>query len=110
VTTRLAIDVRMLVEPPDGVSRYSLELLRRAPNLMPGSQVFALGRHTAIRAHVPGARVLQARSNPRQPRPSSSSCRGSWAAGGVDLFHATTFSAPLVAPGTRTLLTLHDMI
>lgn len=106
---RIAIDLRMLVEPPDGVSRYSLELLRRAPASMPGCQVAAFGRGEAVRAHVPGARVFEARS-----RPASAAEQVELpyllARHGVDLFHATTFSAPFVGGGARTLLTLHDMI
>ncbi|HEY3445897.1 MAG TPA: glycosyltransferase family 1 protein [Myxococcales bacterium] len=109
MTTRVAIDLRMLVEPPDGVTRYSLELLRRIPGLMPGSQVGALGRADAIRAHVPGARVLRARS---RPATAAEQVELPWLLRRrrVDLFHATTFSAPFVELGCRTLLTLHDTI
>ncbi|MGC4113607.1 MAG: glycosyltransferase family 1 protein [Myxococcales bacterium] len=99
----------MLVEPPDGVSRYSLELLRRIPDQMPGSQVMGLGRAEAIRAHVPGARTAEALSGPATAA-EQLELPLVLARKRVGLFHATTFCAPLVAAGTRTLLTLHDMI
>lgn len=106
--SRLAIDARMLVEPPDGVSRYSLELLRRVPALMPRDQVFGVGREAAIHRQVPGARVLSARS---RPAGAAEQVELPWLLRSrrVGVFHATTFSAPAVGGG-RTVMTLHDMI
>lgn len=105
--SRIALDLRMLVEPPDGISRYSLELLRRLPALMPRDELRALGRPDAVRRHVPGALVQPARTTSISAREQ---LELPWLleSGRVDLFHATLFVAPLVGR-TPYVLTLHDV-
>ena len=104
---RIALDLRMLVEPPDGISRYSLELLRRLPTLMPDDDIFAVGDPIGVRGHVAAARVLRSRTTSIS---AAEQLELPWILrrGRVDLFHATLFVAPLL--GRRPyVLTLHDM-
>jgi len=105
--SRIALDLRMLVEPPDGISRYSLELLRRLPALMPDDEILAVGRPVGVRGHVADARVLTSSTTSIS---LAEQLELPWLLrqGRVDLFHATLFVAPIL--GTRPyVLTLHDM-
>ncbi|MBI5548599.1 MAG: glycosyltransferase family 4 protein [Deltaproteobacteria bacterium] len=106
--SRIALDLRMLVEPPDGVSRYSLELLRRLPALLPRHDLCGRGEPAAIHPELPEARVLPARSRPVS---TGELLELAWLMHhhDVDLFHGTLFSAPPL--GYRSyLLTIHDAI
>ncbi len=105
--SRFALDLRMLVEPPDGISRYALELLRRLPPLLPGHELLALGRPEPIRRHVPEARVVTAQTTSISLKEQ---LELPWLLRNerVDLFHASLFVAPLLG-GCRYLLTLHDV-
>ncbi len=115
--SRIAIDYTPAYEQGGGIGRYVREL------------VTALARHdasTEYRLFVAGA---SARQLPSAPGPNfiwkPTRLTPSWLArlwhraraplpveafvGRVDLFHATDFVLPPTLPGTRTLLTVHDL-
>jgi glycosyltransferase involved in cell wall biosynthesis len=105
--SRIALDLRMLVEPPDGVSRYVLELLRRLPDLLPRDDIFAVGSPERIRRHSARPLTLEACTRTVSLREQ---LELPWILlrNKIDLFHGTMFVAPRV-PCCPYLLTLHDL-
>ncbi len=107
MTARIALDLRMLVDPPDGISRYALELAGRLPLLMKDAELVTVGRADKIRRRLPQARVLEARTTSISLR-EQAELPALLYGHRVDLFHATLFVAPLVWHRPY-VLTLHDV-
>ncbi len=104
---RIALDLRMLVDPPDGISRYTLELARGLGPAMPNDDLCVVGDPARIGRHLPINRVLRARTTSisalEQLELPAVLYRH-----GVDLFHATLFVAPALYHRPY-VLTLHDV-
>ena len=105
---KIALDLRMLIEPPDGISRYALELLRGLPKELPFAEVLAVGDRDRI------ARQLGAQQRVLAARTSSISLAEQLELPAllyreaVDVFHATLFVAPALYH-RPCVLTLHDV-
>ncbi len=107
---KVVLDLRMVRGPLHGIARYALELARRLPGLAPSWQFSALvppeGLPDELGALSP--RIPQVRapsgflSALEQPGLATTLLRERPA-----LFHATSFSVPLLWPG-RLVATLHD--
>lgn len=104
---RIALDLRMLVEPPDGISRYTLELARGLGAALPNDDLCVVGDPARIARQLPITRVLPARttsiSAAEQIELPLVLYRNR-----IDLFHATLFVAPALYHRPY-VLTVHDV-
>ncbi len=107
---RIGIDLRMVEGRLHGIARYALELARRIPALAPQHEFFALvppeGLPNDLGTLMPSIRLVPtgARFLSVQEQPLLAAVLLRERAG---LFHATSFSLPLLWPGTL-VATLHD--
>jgi len=108
---RILIDLRMVRGRLHGIARYALELVRALPPLLPeGWELCGLtapeGLPLDLGELAPRIRLLQGTAGflslTEQPLLATDLFRAR-----ADLFHATSFSLPLLWPG-RLVATLHD--
>ncbi len=116
---RIGFDATSAVRQGAGIGRITRELLRAltqrdhantyrliyaAPPKAPAQPLPPLGPNFRVR-HLPFDDLWLARlwHRARVPFPVN------FLTGGIDLFHAPDFTLPPTLPGTRTLLTVHDL-
>jgi glycosyltransferase involved in cell wall biosynthesis len=107
---KVLIDLRMVRGPLHGIARYALELARRLPSLAPAWQFSGLippeGLPEDLGALHPHIRLVKSKtdflSSTEQPLLAATLMQER-----PHLFHATSFSVPLLWPG-RLVATIHD--
>jgi glycosyltransferase involved in cell wall biosynthesis len=107
---KVLLDLRMVRGPLHGIARYALELARRLPRLRPGWQFAGLtgpqGLPSGLGSLAPGIPIERCAADfltpLEQPALVAALVRSR-----PGLFHATSFSLPLLWPG-RLVATLHD--
>jgi glycosyltransferase involved in cell wall biosynthesis len=107
---RVLVDLRMVREQPHGIARYALELATRLPAAEPGWEFAALvppeGLPAGLESGLERLRLFPARAGFLSPLEQPSLLADLWKTR-CDLFHATSFSLPLLWTG-RLVATLHD--
>ncbi|MFQ5849621.1 MAG: glycosyltransferase family 4 protein [Candidatus Binatia bacterium] len=129
MTPRIGIDYTAAVHEPAGTGRYTREMvqaLATLPDDMPqfDYRLFVADAGQVAKSALPGANFAWCPSRMTFPWSSSRLTErrlaGLWYrirlplwvegwTGRLDLFHATDFLLPPVMPGTRTVVTIHDL-
>jgi glycosyltransferase involved in cell wall biosynthesis len=119
LTLRIGLDVTSAVRQGAGIGRITRELLRALAPLdqhnqyrllyaaPPGARTIPLPRlgpnFTTRRMPIDDIWLARVWHRAQVPLPVN------WLTGPVDVFHAPDFTLPPARPGTRTLLTVHDL-